>query len=99
MSLYQSDNNYHANLLQAYWLILIPYSEIHFRFISYPLRDNQHGSNLYTLFLLLVFDNAYLLFVFLVVVFPLFRLEQRKMLNGRANTIVTIGNILSKKGD
>ena len=98
MSLYQSDNNYHANLLQAYWFILIPY-EIHFRFISYPLRENQHGSNLYTLFLLLVFDNAYLLFVFLVVVFLLFRLEQRKMLNGRANTIVTIGNTLSKKGD
>ena len=98
MSLYQSDNNYHANLLQAYWLILIPY-EIHFRFISYPLRENQHGSNLYTLFLLLVFDNAYLLFVFVVVVFPLFRLEQRKMLNGRANTIVTIENTLSKKGD
>lgn len=98
MSLYPSDNNYHANLLQAYWLILIPY-EIHFRFISYLLRENQHGSNLYTLFLLLVFDNAYLLFVFLVVVFPLFRLEQRKMLNGRANTIVTIGNTLSKKGD
>lgn len=98
MSLYPSDNNYHANLLQAYSLILIPY-EIYFRFISYPLRENQHGSNLYTLFLLLVFDNAYLLFVFVVVVFPLFRLEQRKMLNGRANTIVTIGNILSKKGD
>lgn len=98
MSLYRSDNNYHANLLQAYWLILIPY-EIHFRFISYPLRENQHGSNLYTLFLLLVFDNAYLLFVFVVIVFPLFRLEQRKMLNGGANMIVTIGNILSKKGD
>ena len=98
MSLYPSDNNYHANLLQAYSLILIPY-EIYIRFISYPLRENQHGSNLYTLFLLLVFDNAYLLFVFVVVVFPLFRLEQRKMLNGRANTIVTIGNILSKKGD
>ena len=98
MSLYPSDNNYHANLLQAYSLILIPY-EIYFRFISYPLRENQHGSNLYTLFLLLVFDNAYLLFVFVVVVFPLFRLEQRKMLNGRANTIVTIGNTLSKKGD
>ena len=98
MSLYQSDNNYHANLLQAYWLILIPY-EIHFPFLSYPLRENQHGSNLYTLFLLLVFDNAYLLFVFVVVVFPLFRLEQRKMLNGRANTIVTIENTLSKKGD
>lgn len=87
MSLYPSDNDYHANLLQAYWLK------------SYPLRENQHGSNLYTLFLLLVFDNAYLLFVFVVVVFPLFRLEQRKMLNGRANTIVTIGNTLSKKGD
>lgn len=98
MSLYPSDNDYHANLLQAYWLILIPY-EIHFRFKSYPLRENQHGSNLYTLFLLLVFDNAYLLFVFVDVVFPLFRLEQRKMLNGRANTIVTIGNTLSKKGD
>ena len=55
-------------------------------------------SNIVTAWLL-VFDNAYLLFVFVVVVFPLFRLEQRKMLNGRANTIVTIGNILSKKGD
>ena len=98
MSLYPSDNDYHANLPQAYWLILIPY-EIHFRFISYPLRENQHGSNLYTLFLLLVFDNAYLLFVFVVVVFRLFRLEQRKMLNGRANTTVTIRNTLSKKGD
>lgn len=45
-----------------------------------------------------VFDNAYLLFVFVVLFFHFF-VEKSKMLNGRANMIVTIGNILSKKGD